>query len=85
MNTDRHRYWSIEEAKEGLSEVFDCALNQGPQIIQKDNDTVVMISQLGFDLLKGKKQSFTEFLMNGPGLDEVALNRSRETMRDVQF
>jgi len=85
MNTDRHRLWTLVEAKEGLSEVFDCALYKGPQIIQSNNDSVVMISQMDFESLKGKKRSFTEFLMSGPSFDETDLTRSKEQMRDVSL
>jgi prevent-host-death family protein len=81
--------WQLAEAKNKFSEVVDKALTKGPQrITRRGKDTVVLISAEEYDRLKEKtdgRESFIEYLMNGPSLKGLDLTRSRELPRDVEL
>lgn len=77
--------WKLADAKNKLSEVVNRAIEEGPQIITRRKDVVVLVSQKEYQELKGEKRSFTDFLLNGPGLDEVNLNRTKDPMRSVDL
>src|SRR4051794_6130829 len=76
--------WNLAEAKNRLTEVVNLALNEVPQTITRRNDTVVVISAATYSKLTGKRQSFKDFLMNGPSLEGLKLERDKSPMRDVE-
>ena len=77
--------WKLADAKNKLSEVVNRAIEEGPQTITRRNDVVVMLSQKQYQELKGENTSFINFLLDGPGLDDVDLARSKDQMRSVDL
>lgn len=78
--------WNLSEAKNRLSELLDRARREGPQTITRRDDTFVLLRADQYELLAGKKPSFTDWLLNGPRLDELDLPpRDASTMRQADF
>ncbi|MEM6911492.1 MAG: type II toxin-antitoxin system prevent-host-death family antitoxin [Verrucomicrobiota bacterium] len=77
--------WKLADAKNRFSELVNNALSEGPQVVERRGDRVVVISNDEYEKLTGKKPDFIEFLMNGPSLEGVDLERSKDPMREVKL
>ena len=77
--------WNLADAKNRLSEVVNLALTEGPQTITRRNDTVVVLSASTYAELTGQHQSFKDFLMTGPSLEGLDLERDKSPMRDIEL
>lgn len=77
--------WNLSEAKNRLSEVLDRAGHEGPQRIQRRKETFLVIPEAEYEKLTGKRPSFKEWLLNGPSLDGVDIERDRSPMREVDL
>jgi len=76
--------WKLADAKNKLSEVIRRALEEGPQRIERRKDAVVVVAADEFDRLTGRKPGTAEFLMAGPDLSELDLERDRTPMRNFE-
>jgi prevent-host-death family protein len=81
--------WQLQEAKQRFSELVRRAENEGPQVVTRHGEEVVVVvpaeeyrrmSERG-----EKKMDFKEFLMSAPDLSVLDLERPREMPRDVEF
>ena len=78
--------WRLADAKNRFSELVNRALTQGPQMVRRRNDAVVVVSCRDYEKLTGKKPSFKHFLLgNGPSFHGLNLTRDRSPMRKVKF
>ena len=78
--------WRLADAKNRFSELVTRALTEGPQLVRRRYDAVVVVSCRDYEKLTGKKPSFKQFLLgNGPSLQGVDLTRDRSPMRKVKF
>lgn len=77
--------WRLYDAKNRLSEVVNLAIHVGPQHIRRNKDEVVVISLEEFERLSGKKPNFIDYLLSGPSLEGVELDRDRSSGRDFAF
>ncbi len=77
--------WRLAEAKNRLSEVMNRALSEGPQRIVRRNDTVIILAESDYEKLAGKKAGFKDFLMQGPGIDDLELLRDGSPMRECKL
>ena len=77
--------WKLAEAKNRLSELVNKTLSEGPQTITRRKDEVIVLSKDEFLRLQGKQPSFADFLMNGPSLEGVDLQRDEDEMREVSL
>ncbi len=78
--------WKLAEAKNKFSEVVRLCLVQGPQRIERrGEDAVYVVSEEDYRRLKGEKPSLVEFLMSGPDWSKLDLERSKDTMREVDL
>ena len=75
--------WNLAEAKNRFSELFNLVLTKGPQHVHRRQEKVVIISSAEYEKLKGKKGKFKEFLLNGPSLKGVVLDRDTSAARDI--
>lgn len=75
--------WKLAEAKNKFSEVVQRALSEGPQRVTRRNDAVVILSEADYERLTGQRLSFREYLVSGPTLAEINLQRDRSPMREV--
>jgi len=61
-------------------------LIEGPQRISRRDDTVILLAQQEYDRLTGVRPGFKEFLLKQtPNLDDLALNRDKSGMREVDL
>jgi antitoxin Phd len=81
--------WQLQEAKQRFSELVRRAEREGPQVVTRHGEEVVVVVPVeeyrrmsGRD---GEKMSFKEFLMSVPDLSVLDLERPREMPRDVEF
>ena len=77
--------WKLAEAKNRLSEVVNLALTEGPQTTTRRGDELVLISKEDYLRRIGNRESFAGFLMSGPSLEGVDLQRSADGMRPVSI
>ncbi len=77
--------WKLAEAKNKFSEVVRRALSQGPQRVVRRKDAVVVLSEQDYERLTGSRVSFKEFLLNGPDIKGLNLDRDKSPMRDVSL
>lgn len=75
--------WNLADAKNKFSELVNLVLTQGPQHVRSRKDKVVIISAKEYERLKGKQKSFKDFLLGGPSLSGLDLNRDKSSARDV--
>ncbi len=81
--------WQLQEAKQRFSELVRRAEREGPQVVTRHGEEVVVVvpaeewrrvSEGG-----GQKMDFKEFLMSAPDLSVLDLERPREMPRDVEL
>ena len=78
--------WKLQEAKQKFSQVVQRALDEGPQVVTRDGQKVVIIiSAEEFDRLTERKPSFLEFLMSGPDLSVLDIERDKDLSREVEL
>ncbi len=79
--------WSLAKAKDNLSEVIRRSRTEGPQEISiHGQDAAVVLSAEDFRRLKDPRASrdFKDWLLNGPSLEGVDLERDRRPAREVE-
>jgi len=78
--------WKLAEAKNRFTELVNKALLEGPQMITRREDKVVVISENEYHSLTGKKRNFIDFLLEGKmDLDSVDLKRDKSLSRNVHL
>ena len=77
--------WQMAEAKNRLSEVLNLASSMGPQRVRRRKDAYIVMSEVDYERLSGKRMGFKEFLMQPAGLDELDLSRDPSPMRDIDL
>ena len=82
--------WQLREAKQRFSELVRRALIQGPQVVTRHGEEeVVVVPVEKFRRMSeresGQKPDFKEFLMSGPDLSVLDLERPKEMPRDVEL
>lgn len=80
--------WQIQEAKQKLSELVDCAIQTGPQTItRRGTEVAVLLSVEEYRRLTDCKPSLAEYLLapGGPYLDDLDLERNQSRFRDVEL
>lgn len=75
--------WRLAEAKNKFSEVVQRALSEGPQRVTRRDRAVIILAEEEYERLRGRRKSFKSYLMEGPSLEGVDLDRDRRPMRDV--
>jgi len=78
--------WRLADAKNRFSELVNRALSEGPQLVLRRDDAVVVLARRDFEKLSGKRPGFKEFLMGkGPSLEGLKLTRDKSPMRKVNL
>jgi antitoxin Phd len=75
--------WQLADAKNRFSELVSRALTEGPQRVRRRNEAVVLVAEAEYERLTGNRPGFKEFLLNGPDLTELDLERDRSPMRNA--
>lgn len=80
------RRWQLQEAKQRFSDLVRRTLEEGPQIITRHGEeVVVVVPAQDYRRAQGKVPDFAEFLLTGPDFGLLELERSRQFPRDVDF
>ncbi len=78
--------WKLAEAKNRFSELVNKALLEGPQLVSRREDRVVVISENEYQHLTGQKPNFIEFLLEGNlDLDSVDFGRDKSQPRKIDL
>ncbi len=78
--------WQLQEAKQRFSQVVRRALDEGPQVVTRHGEAVVVvISASEYRRLTGGKPDFAEFLLSGPDFSLLELERQPDLPRDVEI
>ncbi len=78
--------WQLQEAKQRFSELVRRALEEGPQTVtRRGEEVVVVVPAEEFRRLRGDKPDFKEFLLSGPDLGALDLERVADRPREVEL
>ena len=78
--------WQLQEAKQRFSELVRRTLEEGPQVVTRHGEeVVVVVTAEEFRRMSGEKPDFKEFLLSGPDLSVLDLKRPKEMPRDVEL
>jgi prevent-host-death family protein len=78
--------WQLQEAKQRFSELVRRTLEEGPQVVTRHGEEVVVVVPAEeFRRMSGAKPDFKEFLLSGPDLSVLDLERPKEMPRDVEL
>jgi prevent-host-death family protein len=78
--------WQLQTAKQRLSELVDRVLDEGPQVITRHGKEVAVVLAIDeYRRLCEPEPDFKRFLMEGPGIHELDLERDRQLPRDVEL
>ena len=79
--------WPLYEAKNKFSELVDKALAQGPQLVtRRGEDVVVVISKEEYRRLRSTESSLVDFFRSSPMVGvELDLERDKTLPRDVEL
>ena len=77
--------WPLAEAKNKLSEILNCVTAEGAQYISRRDKEFVVISIEEYRELKGEMETLKEWILNGPDLSSLDLERGKSPMRDISW
>jgi prevent-host-death family protein len=78
--------WQVQEAKQRFSELIRRTLDEGPQVVTRHGEeVVVVIAADAYRKSRAADPDFAEFLLSGPRFDDLDLERSRELPREIDF
>ena len=77
--------WQLQEAKQRFSELVRRTLEEGPQVVTRHGEEVVVVVSAEEYRRTEEKPNFKEFLLSGPDLSVLDLERSKEMPRDVDL
>lgn len=81
--------WQLQEAKQKFSELVRRTLEEGPQVVTRHGEEVVVVVPIEeFRRMSNdgeKKMDFKEFLMSAPDLSVLDLERPKELPRDIEL
>ncbi|MFC9691348.1 type II toxin-antitoxin system Phd/YefM family antitoxin [Kribbella sp. NPDC056951] len=83
----RQSHWQLQEAKQHFSELIRAVQADGPQFVTKHGEEVAVVLDIAdYRRLMGEDQmSFKDFLMTGPDLSVLEIERSETPARQVDF
>lgn len=76
--------WQLQDAKQKLSELIRRALSEGPQLVTRRGEPVVVVVDAArYEELAGGRLGFVDFLLEGPPFDDLDLERGDDMPREV--
>jgi prevent-host-death family protein len=82
-----NRIWSLRDAKNRFSEVVNRAISDGPQVVtRRGEEVVVVMAKSEFARLQDSRPGLVRFLRESPlvGVD-LDLERDRSLLRDQEL
>jgi prevent-host-death family protein len=78
--------WQVATAKNKFSELLNRAEAEGPQRVQRRGRTFVLMTEEELEKIRGRpRMSLGEYLLQGPSLEGVDLERRKSPMRPVDL
>jgi hypothetical protein len=78
------KIWQVQEAKGRFSELVDCSIKDGPQMVTRHGEeAVVVVAADEFRRLSGQTLRLLDCLLNAPRGEPLPLERSAEAIRDL--
>lgn len=78
--------WQIQEAKQRFSLLVRRARDEGPQTVtHRGEDVAVVVSIDEYRRLSGDRTDFRTFLLSGPDMTGLELERARDLPRGVDL
>ena len=78
--------WQVQEAKQRFSELVRRTLEEGPQVVTRHGEEVVVVVAADeYRRSQRDEPNLVEFLMAGPDLSQLDLTRSSELPREINF
>ncbi len=78
--------WQVQEAKQKFSELVRKAQQEGPQVVTRHGEEVaVLVSAETYRKLSGSGGDFKAFLLTGPDLSDLELERASDPARTVEL
>ena len=78
--------WQLQEAKQKFSELVQRALNEGPQVVtRRGEEVVVVVSTSEFQSLTRAVPDFKDFLLTLPDPDAFEIHRNPDLARVVEI
>lgn len=78
--------WQLQDAKQRFSELIRTTLDQGPQVVTRNGEEVVVVVPVQeWRAKEGPHKDFATFLLEGPSFDDLDLERREEYARDVEL
>jgi len=78
--------WQLQEAKQRFSELVRRALDEGPQVVTRHGEEVVVVLAADeYRRLHPGPHDFKEFLLSGPDLGELDIQRDPAPGRVVDL
>ncbi|MGH3782627.1 MAG: type II toxin-antitoxin system Phd/YefM family antitoxin [Pseudonocardiaceae bacterium] len=78
--------WQLQEAKQRFSELVRRTLEEGPQVVTRHGEeVVVMVPAQEYRRSQQAHPDFAEYLRSGPDFDPLELDRSKQLPRDVEL
>ena len=78
--------WQLQEAKQKLSQLVQRALDEGPQVVTRHGEAVVVVvSADEYRRLTGGRPDIRDFLLSAPDLSALELERAADLPREVDL
>ena len=78
--------WQLQEAKQRFSELVRRALEEGPQVVtRRGEEVVVVVRAEDFDRLSRGEEDFKDFLLRAPDLEALEIRRDKGAAREVEL
>ncbi len=78
--------WQLQEAKQRFSELVQKVLDDGPQVVtRRGEEVVVVVSAAEYERMTGRVPDFKEFLLAAPDLAILEIERSQGSARIVEL
>ena len=78
--------WQLQEAKQRFSELVRRALEEGPQVVtRRGEEVVVIVGAQEFDRLSRAEEDFKDFLLYAPDFEALEIRHDSSTSREVEL
>jgi antitoxin Phd len=78
--------WQVHSAKARFSELLERAAREGPQIIAKrGTERAVVLSIDEYRRLVAAKPNLRDYLLGGPKVDDLEIERSKDRGREIDL
>lgn len=78
--------WQLQEAKQKFSRLVEAALREGPQVVTRHGEAVVVVLPIEeYRRLSRTEPDFKTFLLSAPDMSDLDIERSDEPPREIDL